>query len=61
MIDIPIGSKWRENCISEHIVVVTEVTDDFATCTMVAFESEVCFSSAPKDMFLKDFTRVEND
>lgn len=61
MTDIPIGSKWSENCSSEHIVVVTAVMDDFATCTMVAFESEVCLSSAPKDMFLKDFTRIEND
>lgn len=61
MIEIPIGSKWRENCSSEHIVVVTEVTGDFATCTMVAFESENCLSSAPKNMFLTDFTRLEND
>ena len=54
MSNVQAGKKWKEKGC-DHVVTITEVLDDFATCTMVAFESECCLSSAPVEMFLEGF------
>ena len=51
------GQSWKEKCC-DHVVTVTEVDDEFATCTMVAFESDSCYSSSPLHMFLDEFDLI---
>ena len=51
---VEVGQSWKEKCC-DHVVTITEVSDDFATCTMVAFKSDSCYSSSPLQMFLDEF------
>ena len=54
---VAVGQEWKEkDC--DHVVTITEILNDFATCVMVAFESECCLSSSPLEMFLNDFEPV---
>ena len=51
---VEVGQSWKEKCC-DHVVTITEVDDEFATCTMVAFKSDSCYSSSPLHMFLDEF------